>query len=414
MKAALLFIWLLGLSSFGTFASVLPTKKAVQLSCVTDVTILEGASLGFCSGSDTVLHASSGFLSYTWNGPLGESTGMNLSVNQAGSYVVSATDALGCISSDTIQVNVFQNPVGIIVSSEGTQLCNGQSTVLSVTQLFEAFLWGNGSTAQGIQVNQGGTYEVEVTDIHGCKGLSTITLFYPNFSISVSNDTLCQGDTVVLTANGATQYQWFNGSTTASTTLNPEIDILCSVILKKWNCIDTLSVQIHVLSLSSVTIDSVYYTDAETEISLHAPEGFASYSWIPSTFLNDSQNAHPIFQGTSTTQYNVQSINSDGCLRNDSLRVIVLQLAIPSGFSPNGDNINDLFVVDELIDLPVNFGVFNRWGDEVFYSSHYKNNWDGNCQSARCPQKQELPEGTYFYILEVLGLKRTGYIVLKR
>jgi gliding motility-associated-like protein len=329
-------------------------------------------------------------------------------------YVLNATDAMGCVSSDTIQVTVYQNPVGIIVSSEGTQLCNGQSTVLSVTELFYAFEWGNGSTSQAIQVDQGGTYDVEVTDLNGCKGLSTITLFYPNFGISVSDDTLCQGETVQLTAIGATQVTWFNGETNASIALTPTADLTCMVELKKWSCTETLSVQIHVLPISQAPIDTLYYTDASTNIVLNAPKGFSSYNWIPSTFLSSAYDAAPVFDGSQTTLYVLSSVNEHSCSRSDTIRVVVLDLNIPSGFSPNGDQVNDVFVMEELTDLPVRFSVFNRWGEEVFSSDRYEQNWDGRCQSSRCPQKEALPEGTYFYSIEVYGLKRSGYIALKR
>ena len=413
MRTIRTFLWICSLFSFTCSGAKTVKNPKVRFSCDIDVTILEGDFLGICAGSDTLLHASPGFLSYNWAGP-SSGSGDNLQVSLAGMYVVSATDALGCVSSDTIQITVYQNPVGIIASSEGTQLCTGQSTVLSVTELFYAFEWGNGSTSQAIQVNQGGTYQVEVTDVHGCRGLSTITLFYPNFEINVSDDTLCQGETVQLTASGATQYTWFNGEASASIALTPASDLTCTVELKKWNCTETLSALIHILPISQEPIDTLYYTDASTRIVLNAPSDFASYSWNPSTYLSSAFEVKPLFEGTETTLYVVTSTNAYACSRSDTLRVVVLNLNIPSGFSPNGDQINDVFVVEELTGLPVRLTVFNRWGEEVFSSERYEQNWDGSCQSTRCPQKEALPEGTYFYSLEVHGLKRSGYIALKR
>lgn len=407
------FLWICCFFSFTCFGSNTLQHPKLRFSCNVDVTILEGSILGICEGSDTLLHASSGFVSYDWSGPTSGS-GNTLQVNIAGMYVVSATDAVGCVSTDTLQLTVYQNPVGIIVSSEGTQLCNGQSTVLSVTELFYAFEWGNGSTTQAIQVNQGGTYDVEVTDVNGCRGLSTITLFYPNFDLIVSDDTLCEGETVQLTASGATQFAWFNGETIPSITLSPTTDLTCSVELTKGNCSETLSAQIYVFPISHEPIDTLYYTDASTGIVLNAPTGFTSYTWSPSTHLSSAFEAAPLFEGSETTLYVLSSMNEHTCSRSDTVRVVVLNLNIPSGFSPNGDQVNDVFTVEELSGLPVRLSVFNRWGEEVFSSEHYEQNWDGSCQSSRCPQKEALPEGTYFYSLEVYGLKRSGYIVLKR
>ena len=75
---------------------------------------------------------------------------------------------------------------------------------------------------------------------------------------------------------------------------------------------------------------------------------------------------------------------------------------IPEGFSPNGDGINDLFVIRGLDMYPNNgFTVFNRWGDQVFSASPYQNNWDGKSASGVMIGGNVLPVGTYFYILDL-------------
>ena len=72
-------------------------------------------------------------------------------------------------------------------------------------------------------------------------------------------------------------------------------------------------------------------------------------------------------------------------------------------FSPNGDGINDLFVIPGIENLDfVEMTVVNRWGDIVFEASPYRNNWDGRWKHGL------LPEGTYYYIM------RTGQEYTKR
>ncbi len=85
---------------------------------------------------------------------------------------------------------------------------------------------------------------------------------------------------------------------------------------------------------------------------------------------------------------------------------------VPEGFSPNGDGINDLFVIKEIADFPKGvLKVFNRWGGLVFESADYQNNWDGTYNG------EALPNGTYFYVLD-LGLNaeepQKGYIYINR
>ena len=87
-------------------------------------------------------------------------------------------------------------------------------------------------------------------------------------------------------------------------------------------------------------------------------------------------------------------------------------LEVIPGFSPNGDGTNDLFEIGGLEKCSgVLLTVFNRWGDVVFEMDNYDNTWNGTG-----PGGNPLPEGTYFYILEVAsnGSMSNGYIVLKR
>ena len=88
------------------------------------------------------------------------------------------------------------------------------------------------------------------------------------------------------------------------------------------------------------------------------------------------------------------------------------KLIIYSGFSPNGDNVNDQFTITGIEDYPENeVIIFNRWGNEVFYRRGYNNDnaWDGRWEG------QELPDGTYFYIVrDGEGETYSGYIQIHR
>ena len=89
--------------------------------------------------------------------------------------------------------------------------------------------------------------------------------------------------------------------------------------------------------------------------------------------------------------------------------------AVPNFFSPNGDGVNDTFIVPCLLnvaDFPNSqLIVFNRWGDEVFKSSlPYDNNWDGKYNG------EDLPVGTYFYVLQFGNGSAPihGFVVIQR
>lgn len=90
---------------------------------------------------------------------------------------------------------------------------------------------------------------------------------------------------------------------------------------------------------------------------------------------------------------------------------------IPDGFSPNRDGINDRFVVIRPFGSIISLEVFNRWGNVVYRSENYNNEWDGRGLSQQ--GGGDLPEGTYFYIIrskEIGGKVQQfkGSLLLKR
>jgi gliding motility-associated-like protein len=89
------------------------------------------------------------------------------------------------------------------------------------------------------------------------------------------------------------------------------------------------------------------------------------------------------------------------------------EVVIPEGFSPNGDGVNDKFEITLSCGLTAKLTVFNRWGDRVFVSSNYQNDWAGNSNFGSFLGKA-LPEGTYFYNCELSnGKSYSSYITIK-
>jgi large repetitive protein len=81
-----------------------------------------------------------------------------------------------------------------------------------------------------------------------------------------------------------------------------------------------------------------------------------------------------------------------------------------TGFSPNGDGINDVFQIDNVQYHPDNtLTVFNRWGNTVYLKNGYNNTWKGTYND------NPLPDGTYFYLLEIKGEKvKSGYVEIRK
>ena len=90
-------------------------------------------------------------------------------------------------------------------------------------------------------------------------------------------------------------------------------------------------------------------------------------------------------------------------IRISSVKDEPKEIFIPEGFSPNGDGVNDLFLID-LLDknLTINLQIYNRWGGLVYANEDYQNNWDGTANQGINPtDKKGLPDGTYYYMVRL-------------
>ncbi len=100
-----------------------------------------------------------------------------------------------------------------------------------------------------------------------------------------------------------------------------------------------------------------------------------------------------------------------------SLPSSFLSVFIPEGFSPNGDGINDLFVIRGATGLTVSLDVYNRWGSLVYKNDNYQNDWDGKPNSgiAVSSDANGLPDGTYYYVVTTSdGRKFVRYMTINR
>lgn len=85
-------------------------------------------------------------------------------------------------------------------------------------------------------------------------------------------------------------------------------------------------------------------------------------------------------------------------------------IVIYNAFSPNEDGNNDVFFIKNIEYFPNStLTMYNRWGNQVFQAEAYQNDWKGTFGD------QKLPDGTYFYVLDIKGQKqRSGYVELRR
>jgi gliding motility-associated-like protein len=146
--------------------------------------------------------------------------------------------------------------------------------------------------------------------------------------------------------------------------------------------------------------------------------GSGTYTWRPTTGLNDPNSMNPSANPDSTTTY-VCSVRegSTGCAGVDSITVFVV--ASPNcgihaygGITPNGDGKNDFWYIDGIDGLTNDVSIFNRWGSKVWSAHNYDNKtvyWKGLDASGT-----PLPDGTYYYIITTTGVPAKGWVELSR
>jgi large repetitive protein len=176
-----------------------------------------------CAGGSVTLTATSATaVSYLWNTG---ATSQSISVSTAGSYTVTVTDANGCTRTSTPRgVTVTPNPSPTVTASGPTTFCPGGSVTLTAS-LATSYLWSTGATTQAITVSTAGIYTVTATDDNGCQGTSApvnVTInSNPAPTVTAGGPTtLCQGQSVTLTASAGASYLWSTGATTQSITVS--------------------------------------------------------------------------------------------------------------------------------------------------------------------------------------------------
>ncbi|MBT6745199.1 MAG: tandem-95 repeat protein, partial [Flavobacteriales bacterium] len=133
--------------------------------------------------------------------------------------------------------------------------------------------------------------------------------------------------------------------------------------------------------------------------------------------ISDSQEAG-MFIGDPCIFDPIPDCNADGIPDyQDAESCEIVSFEIPEGFSPNGDNVNDYFEIKGLEEYPDNsIIIFNRWGNKVFAAEPYDNNWRGTNAFGISFGGEDLPEGTYFYLLKLTPDDEPikGYVYITR
>ena len=168
------------------------------------------------------------------------------------------------------------------------------------------------------------------------------------------------------------------------------------IITTSNGCVDTSSQIISFFPLPIIDAGEDLYVTVGQDAELEA-EGGVSYSWTPTSYLNNSNIYNPIALPPAETEYIVIGMSPDSCLNRDTVIVHVEdpRVTVPNAFSPNGDGVNDtIFLLHLGIQELEVFKIFNRWGQVVFETENLYEGWDGYFNN----EPQEMGNYAYYFI----------------
>jgi gliding motility-associated-like protein len=279
-----------------------------------------------CLGNNTTITANSsvGGSSFNWNQGLGAGASHTVSPTVSTTYTVTGTSAAGCSGTDTITIQVLANLQPIITANPST-ICENDSSSLTVTNVpaTSTFNWSTGDITNPITVSPAATttYQVTASDGSGCSGTTDVQLIVnPLPQITVTNDSVCNGDFGNIVASGGTSYIWDNGSTQNPLSDNPSQTTTYIVTGTDANgCSATAQGEILVVdppTLQFVSSDAhCSQSDGSAEVIPSGGSGNYTYTWntIPVVNTADIQNQAP---GT----YNV-TVSDNGCEASGSVNI---------------------------------------------------------------------------------------------
>ncbi len=264
-------------------------------------------------------------------------------------------------------------------------------------------------------------YIVNVTNAFGCINNDTAFVTVVNkFKLNVATDTfVCVNSTVILRASGAgagATYKWINNvaglsninisNPLAAPTASPALYTVTGTDAN--NCFTetaTTNVTVQPLPTVNAGADQVVPVGTSVVVNTTASADVVKYNWTPSKYLDCSTCASPTATPREALTYKVTATTKYGCSTTDDVAITLIcvgnTLAMPSGFTPNNDKLNDVFYpLGRGIKIVKHFAIYSRWGDVIFEKSNFNINdktagWDGRFKG------YEQPSGAYVYFIDV-------------
>ena len=328
---------------------------------------------------------------YNWNPPV--STGSQASELPEGIYTISISDN-ACASEKqqtTINVHIeLESPLEIL--SPDT-ICQGIAVTIHSSKPGSLY-WNTGDTTAQINVYPDSSFVLCLTYHNevGCKDTAIKKIIVmPKPEIHVyGNDSVCEGESVKINVSGADIYLWNNGETQEMIEVWPPVSTTYYVAGSNGFCSVMDSFFINVISKPKVHVSSV--TSDEFNFVLLANSNYP-IKWINLPEVPCDTCKLITYHTENSDTICVETKNELGCSDTACLIVYTPKLFIPNSFTPNGDELNDVFIPVMKDITNYSLIIFSRWGEKLFYTTDSNTGWDGSSEGVPCEA------GVYAYLI---------------
>jgi gliding motility-associated-like protein len=344
----------------------------------------------------------------------------------SGSYNVTAQDtATGCISAATVLVvnSIPAGPAAPTASVAIQPSCTTPTGTIVVTAPTGASIqYSIGGAYQSSGTFSGltpGSYSVTARDTStGCTSTATVLVVNaipagPAVATVTVTQPSCATPTatiLVLSPIGANlEYSINNGvsyqTSTSFSGLAPSSSYTIRVRDVVSGCVSNPSsnIIIDAVPASPVVTLSSGCNGSSYEIVASTTSSSATYQWYSGSTLIGSTST-VVISNIGTYQVDVTVA---GCTTTEFITIDNVTCSIPKGISPNGDGLNDSWDISGLNARKVQ--IFNRYGVEVYSRPNYTNEFEGKTNNGN-----ELPTGTYYYVITLDNGAKTGWLYINR
>lgn len=360
--------------------------------------------IGLCPGATQLLTASGG-TSFLWS--TGDTTA-TIEAAVAGTYSVTVTGECG---TDEASATVVPSamPVAQVAPQDPVLFCPGTPVTL-IASGGDSYLWSNGDETASTTVSTAGTWMVTVSNACGSDAASAVTQAIPPpaVSIAASGTVLCPDEAIVLTASGIGTYLWSTGDTTASITVTAGGIYAATASNACGNVSEALTIVESPLAAAFTASPLTGRAPLNVAFVNGTVPPTATSAWDLGT--GQTMEPSPTWTYAEPGMYTVVLTAMDpatGCTDTAMVTIVVepgtSTLTVPNVFSPNGDGVNDLFVMQQQGLVAFECILLNRWGQEVGRMTGPEQGWNGRKNG------EPLPEGTYYYVVRASGLDGRTY-----